>query len=765
MKILKNSLPLFILLVFGLALLVGSCECDDDDDDNDDNDSGDEILSDDEELKNDGVDDPPPFSIDPERPAADSSVTVTVDVPDASLITLTVTGAGCGTLYGTSGPSPLVVTGVTPASGYCSLSADADGEILQGFFEIQASDADLPPVNVPGASYKAGALPTPTTDTGSPVITGVTGPETFINGGTASYTVDYSGVDVTHALIEVVGYPGYYVLPVDAAGGQLEFSLAFDLDIFDQLTTKANTVQFNMSLIDVLGRVADLLALALDGVEVQYGDVKVSLSWDTMTDVDLHVYEPSGEEIYYGHSTSATGGQLDLDSNAGCSIDGINNENIFWPEGQSPTGDYTVMAHMWSDCEVGYASGTVTMSFCGEQSPLVEYFSLGATGSSESWTFTSECAYRVSGTIKYEDFAITQSGLSSTGTMVPVRFATVDVVREADDEVLGSSVTDARGKYQIDFANDGDPGVYVRVMAYQSDATLRQSVSDLSGAVYAWRAKDSYNEQTAQIKTGYDLEITKAERAGALNIWEVGVTCAETARTYGGKTPSMVSFLWEQGVKPLGKASSFATRDNKIYILGMASDPDEYDDIIIGHEYGHVVQRQYSTNDSPGGSHSSNKQSVPTLAFSEGWATYFGITANKVTSYMDTNKNGMGVFYSLETLPSSKPLGNKDDKLEGKLSEAVVAAVLLDLDDATNETKDTISSKTTAIWTIMTSYLKEGYGKFHDRGVAGRDLVDFLDGWFCLGFGDEGDNTKGVKGNVKGLHKLSYDFKNLDSCK
>jgi len=49
-------------------------------------------------------------------------------------------------------------------------------------------------------------------------------------------------------------------------------------------------------------------------------------------------------------------------------------------------------------------------------------------------------------------------------------------------------------------------------------------------------------------------------------------------------------------------------------------------------------------------------------------------------------------------------------------------------------------------------------------GLAG--VVDFLDGWSCLGYGDQGaDDTKGMRGIVKTLHKLSYDFAVLaDEC-
>lgn len=44
----------------------------------------------------------------------------------------------------------------------------------------------------------------------------------------------------------------------------------------------------------------------------------VLLSWDTnYTDIDLHVVEPGGEEVFYSHNTSAAGGYLQADNTAG----------------------------------------------------------------------------------------------------------------------------------------------------------------------------------------------------------------------------------------------------------------------------------------------------------------------------------------------------------------------------------------------------------------------------------------------------------------
>ena len=79
----------------------------------------------------------------------------------------------------------------------------------------------------------------------------------------------------------------------------------------------------------------------------QSGDVQITLFWENKNDLDLHVFAPSGEEIYFGHSTSRCGGKLDVDMNAGgyanASTPAV--ENIHWPNGQAPAGNYRVVVH------------------------------------------------------------------------------------------------------------------------------------------------------------------------------------------------------------------------------------------------------------------------------------------------------------------------------------------------------------------------------------------------------------------------------------
>lgn len=89
------------------------------------------------------------------------------------------------------------------------------------------------------------------------------------------------------------------------------------------------------------------------------GGVQVTLTWDVNSDLDLHVIEPSGERIFYRNTSSATGGALDLDSNAGCRIDGIRAENIRWPPGAAPPGEYRVQVHEWASCRTSSSNYVV----------------------------------------------------------------------------------------------------------------------------------------------------------------------------------------------------------------------------------------------------------------------------------------------------------------------------------------------------------------------------------------------------------------------
>jgi uncharacterized protein YfaP (DUF2135 family) len=81
------------------------------------------------------------------------------------------------------------------------------------------------------------------------------------------------------------------------------------------------------------------------------GDVQLTLRWDNAADLDLHVVDPSGEEIWYSNPSSASGGQLDVDANGTCAGDPPV-ENIYWPTGGASTGVYQVFVVYYGGCDV-----------------------------------------------------------------------------------------------------------------------------------------------------------------------------------------------------------------------------------------------------------------------------------------------------------------------------------------------------------------------------------------------------------------------------
>lgn len=83
--------------------------------------------------------------------------------------------------------------------------------------------------------------------------------------------------------------------------------------------------------------------------ETGWGDLKISMIWEFRADIDLRVFEPDGNEIYFANRNSSTGGFLDRDDTTGGSAGNPTIENIYWEH--PPTGTYRV--------NVNYYGGSV----------------------------------------------------------------------------------------------------------------------------------------------------------------------------------------------------------------------------------------------------------------------------------------------------------------------------------------------------------------------------------------------------------------------
>ncbi len=75
------------------------------------------------------------------------------------------------------------------------------------------------------------------------------------------------------------------------------------------------------------------------------GVVQISLAWDDYNDLDLHLFCPSGERIYFNNKRSDCGGLLDVDMN----VRPLSNtpvENVVWTN-TAPLGTYKVGVHFY----------------------------------------------------------------------------------------------------------------------------------------------------------------------------------------------------------------------------------------------------------------------------------------------------------------------------------------------------------------------------------------------------------------------------------
>lgn len=226
-----------------------------------------------------------------------------------------------------------------------------------------------------------GGAPAPS---GGPRIT-ATSNDRVVVGGTQTISISADApfstiyVFVAARTLGVVGdaagaIDGHYEIPLPSAQTQSSVLVTLPQNM---LVTE---YELQVAVASPSGAVGPFVALPTTVLGVGTGDVQVTLAWDVDADVDLHVVAPGGEEIFYGHRQSESGGELDLDSNAGCRIDGVRNENITWPVGRAPRGPYIVRVDYWSSCDVQRTNYTVRVNNGGAVQLITGFF----TGSGDA---------------------------------------------------------------------------------------------------------------------------------------------------------------------------------------------------------------------------------------------------------------------------------------------------------------------------------------------------------------------------------------------
>ena len=171
------------------------------------------------------------------------------------------------------------------------------------------------------------------------------------------------GRSATAVTLALSGDSGYWVVPA----GVPDVS-APDLPTFRSVASYARSLRegaytLEARAVDERGQFGPplrqvLTALPIAPSRAVAGELVVTLTWDTDADLDLHVVDPQGHEIYHGAPSSrdlfnadseASLGVLDVDSNADCSGDGLRQEDVIWAAAP-PAGHYLVRVDAPSLC-------------------------------------------------------------------------------------------------------------------------------------------------------------------------------------------------------------------------------------------------------------------------------------------------------------------------------------------------------------------------------------------------------------------------------
>lgn len=298
-------------------------------------------------------------------------------------------------------------------------------------------DNPTPPINEPetfkveAATFKPSEIPQ-----GNEDIVNISGNTNIINGGSGILTF-ISDEELTHAYITADGVNGHYICELEEIFVEHETRSetgkhTYQIKIHYGQDLPSGGFHLIISVETIDGVISRIYTREHLVVIAQTGALQISLSWDQLDDLDLHVFDPLGNHISYNNPyVFADGivyeviyaefyyewymenfsidiglldltneddidiligymveygepdemdfyaffdkkeydinGELDIDSNAACDIDGINNENIYFVD--PVPGVYTIAVDLWEKCDYNKPGSqySVSLNYKGKQ--------------------------------------------------------------------------------------------------------------------------------------------------------------------------------------------------------------------------------------------------------------------------------------------------------------------------------------------------------------------------------------------------------------
>ena len=347
----------------------------------------------------------------------------------------------------------------------------------------------------------------------------------------------------------------------------------------------------------------------------------------------------------------------------------------------------------------------------------------------------------ITGTARYDDRPQLTAGPLGNPMPKPARGVLVNLIVDSNKAVLASTVSDDNGEFMFEVDGITNAKVHVQLVA---TSTLPNRLINVRHA--QTEIIHAFGGPTFGLASGtQDVLVPVASGvAEAFNIFDVLVDVMDQVPAmFPGRNVEQIDALWHDG----NQDGTFYF-GSTLFLLGEESDSDGYDDTVILHEAGHWVEDVYGRSDSPGGGHDGSPTD-PTLAWSEGFSTYFSMAITNRPIYADSNAGG-GFAFNADT---SNTTANGNGSISQNVSEDMIAEILWDMSDSPGSDDDQVSASHVLVVAV------EAFLKFASlrggAGVSGVDLVDFLDGWFI----NNGlSSCSGMRALINTKHAFPYDY-------
>lgn len=233
-------------------------------------------------------------------------------------------------------------------------------------------------LRVASGEYVAGAMPEATD--GPPVLSVKLSTNTFYAGEIEKPLGGSLDPQATAVAIRLSDDAGYWIIPAGLPDVTAPKDPTFNVSLSFSENVPSGPHELVVRAVDAEGHfgLGDTEPLTAIGEATPSGALVIALRWDTETDLDLHVVDAYGAEIWKGNISSSKppasgqaaatasdgGGRLDFDSNAACAIDGRRRENVVWHD-PPPSGSYVVRVDTFSLCGQTFATWDVDASLDG----------------------------------------------------------------------------------------------------------------------------------------------------------------------------------------------------------------------------------------------------------------------------------------------------------------------------------------------------------------------------------------------------------------